>query len=79
MNTQHASDTTLNEDYQPAGFGATLAFGKRPALVVVDVVQAYVVPSSPLYAQGFVDALESNRRLVGAARRRAGAIYLCGV
>ena len=58
----------LELDYAQAGFGATLGFGKRPALLVVDVVQAYVTPGSPLFAQGFVGALAPNRRLVAAAR-----------
>jgi maleamate amidohydrolase len=58
----------LNSDYQRAGFGATLPFGRKPAVIVVDVVQAYVLPGSGLYAQGFVDALDPNRRLVAAAR-----------
>jgi len=58
----------LDSDYQRAGFGARLPFGCRPALILVDVVQAYVQPDSGLYAQGFVDALEPNRRLVAAAR-----------
>ncbi len=58
----------LNDDYRRAGFGATLPFGGCPALLVVDVVRAYVDPASPLYAAGFVDALEPNRRLVAAAR-----------
>ena len=59
---------SLNDDYQRAGFGGKLAFGKHPALLVVDVVQAYVQPDSPLYAQAFVDALASNVRLIEAAR-----------
>lgn len=66
------SGADLRADYAQAGFGATLPFGERPALVVVDVVQAYVTPASPLFAQSFVDALAPNRRLVAAARA-AGA------
>ncbi len=60
--------TSLGDDYLRAGFGATLPFGERPALLVVDVVRAYVDPTSPLYAAGFVEALAPNRRLVAAAR-----------
>ena len=60
--------TDLDADYQGAGFGATLPFGPRPAVLVVDLVQAYTQPGSRLYAQGFVDAVPANRRLVGAAR-----------
>ena len=58
----------LTADYQRAGFGATLPFGSCPALLVVDAVQAYTLPHSPLFASGFVDALAPNRRLVAAAR-----------
>lgn len=58
----------LQDDYQRAGFGGTLSFGKKPALLVIDVVLAYVQPDSPLFAQSFVDALAPNIRLVEAAR-----------
>ena len=69
----------LNDDYLRAGFGATLPFGTHPALLVVDVVQAYVVPHSPLFAQGFVDALEPNRRLVAAARAAGVPVFFTRV
>ena len=58
----------LDADYRQAGFGGTLAFGSRPALLVVDVVQAYLVPGSPLYAARFVEAVPPNLRLIDAAR-----------
>jgi len=57
----------LTEDYQRAGFGARLMPGLQPALLVVDVNEAYLDPESPLYA-GVEDALASNIRLVQAAR-----------
>lgn len=40
----------LSDDYAGAGFGGTVGFGKRPAVLVVDMVRAYVEPTSPLYA-----------------------------
>jgi maleamate amidohydrolase len=58
----------LDDDYRRAGFGATLSFGKRPALLLVDLVNGYVDPASPLYAPPFVAALEPNRRLLVSAR-----------
>lgn len=58
----------LDTDYRNAGFGGSLPFGKRAALLIVDVVEAYLQPGSPLYAEGFVRALESNIRLVACAR-----------
>lgn len=59
--------TDLTEDYAAAGFGGRLSFGVRPALLVVDVCNAYLDPASPLYA-GVESAFASNIRLVNAAR-----------
>lgn len=57
----------LDEDYAKAGFGGSLKFGQRPALLVIDVVNAYLTPESPLYAD--VDSeLHSNIRLIDRAR-----------
>ena len=58
----------LTQDYEQAGFGRHLSLGKRPALIVVDVVNAYLLPGSPLYAEGFVTALASCERLAALAR-----------
>ncbi len=69
----------LDADYEGAGFGARLPFGQRPALVVVDVVQAYVQPGSRLCAQGFVDAVPANRELVAAARKAGVPVIFTGV
>lgn len=57
----------LEADYAGAGFGAGLGFGARPAVLVVDMVRAYVDPSSPLYA-GVEDTVEPARRVIEAAR-----------
>ncbi len=58
-------DLTLN--YQRAGFSGRLSFGSKTALLVIDVVQAYLRKDSPLYA-GVEDALASTLRLIEAAR-----------
>lgn len=57
----------LNADYAAAGFGGRLQMGRKPALLIVDVVMAYLDPQSPLYA-GVESALASNERLAAAAR-----------
>lgn len=52
----------------PAGaFDGRLVPGRRVALLIVDVVMAYLEPASPLYA-GVEAALASNERLLAAAR-----------
>lgn len=68
----------LNADYRAAGFGGRLAFGRRPALLVIDVVEAYLRKESPLYA-GVEDARDSNIRLVDAARRASVPVIFTNV
>lgn len=58
----------LDQDYEKAGFGNRLGFGKRPALVLVDFVMAYLDPGSPLYA-GVEAELAVAERLLAAARK----------
>ncbi|MBD3926722.1 isochorismatase family protein [Nocardioides cavernae] len=60
----------LSDDYAAAGFMGRLGFGARPAVVVVDVVRAYLEPGSPLAdgAGRFEGARASAARVVRAAR-----------
>jgi nicotinamidase-related amidase len=58
---------SLSRNYASGGFGKSLEPGPRPALLVVDFVQAYLVPGSPLYA-GVESARDACRQLLGAAR-----------
>lgn len=41
---------TLEDNYAGGGFGLSLPPGRRPALIIVDFVLAYLQPGSPLYA-----------------------------
>lgn len=58
---------SADNDYAAAGFGQRLGFGKRPALIVIDFVDAYLVETSPLYA-GVEDELASAARVLQSAR-----------
>ena len=60
---------TLQEDYKQAGFGNRLSLGKRPALIVIDFVKAYLDKESPLYA-GIEDTLTACVDLLTFARER---------
>ena len=68
----------LDREYASAGFNGRLTFGDRPALIVVDVVQAYLRKDSSLYA-GVEEALASTLRLISAARRSAIPIIYTNV
>jgi nicotinamidase-related amidase len=46
----------------------TLEPGRKPALLIVDFVRAYLTPGSPLYA-GVEDARDAAVKLLAAARR----------
>lgn len=69
---------SLQDDYSKAGFGGRLAFGRAPALLIVDVVMAYLDPASPLYAAA-EDALASNVRLAEAARMAGAPVVFTNV
>lgn len=57
----------LDNDYAAAGFGNRLGFGEKPALLVVDMVQAYFKPGEALYA-GVEAELAVTLRLIDEAR-----------
>lgn len=62
--TQKNDDLAAN---YVGAFDGRLSFGKRPALLIVDFVMAYLDKESPLYAN-VEAALASNERLLAAAR-----------
>jgi len=48
----------LDDDYKKAGFGGSLGFGRRPAVILIDAAKAYIDPNAPLYV-GSEDAFQS--------------------
>jgi maleamate amidohydrolase len=68
----------LTGDYRAAGFGGALVPGRRPALLIVDVVMAYLDPASSLYA-GVEAELASNERLLAAARAAGVPVILTNI
>ena len=60
------SDDDLNENYRGA-FDGSLGFGRTPALILIDFVEAYFAKASPLYA-GVEGALVAALSLRDAAR-----------
>lgn len=67
----------LAQNYAGA-FDGRLPPGKRVGLLIVDVVMAYLEPSSPLYA-GVEAALASNERLLAAAREGGAPVVFTNV
>lgn len=71
------TDTDLKANYA-AAYDNRIGFGKKPALILIDFVQAYFEPSSPLHA-GVEAALASALRIRAAARAKAMPVILTGV
>lgn len=68
-----SSDPAATEDvrtnYGRGRFGGRLGAGRRSALLLVDLCNAYLEPGSPLYAgQSALDAVDACGRLLDAAR-----------
>lgn len=49
-------------------WGGRVGFGRHPALLVVDFLQAYTRPGAALYAPGVVEAMNHAPRLLESAR-----------
>jgi maleamate amidohydrolase len=74
----NAEKADLQGDYKEAGFGRSLSFGRKPALLIVDFVRAYIEPGSPLYAN-CAPAFESAKRVTAAARAARIPVIFTGV
>ena len=67
----------LTENYRGA-FDGSLGFGRAPALILVDFVEAYFDEQSPLYAD-VGEALSSALRIREAARAAGIAVFYTNV
>jgi maleamate amidohydrolase len=63
------AEETLAENYARGGFMSRLEPGRQPALLLIDLVNAYFLEGSPLYGgEGCRQALQGSVALLGAAR-----------
>jgi maleamate amidohydrolase len=51
-------------------FDGQMGFGRSPAIIVVDFINAYTQASSPLYAPAVVEAVKATVPLLEAARKK---------
>lgn len=68
----------IDTDYAAAGFNGSLPFGKSPALVIIDVVMAYIDPASHLYL-GPDNALPQMARLADACRAKGVPVIFTNI
>lgn len=79
------AEETLLENYARGGFTHRLAFGRRPALLLIDLVEAYFSENSPLFGgEGCRQALRGAIELLRVSRAAAipvvhtNVAYQCG-
>ncbi len=63
----NSNDPALNTDYAGAGFGGSLDFGKKAALLHIDFARAYIDKTCSLYA-GVEESAEAAKEVLAAAR-----------
>ena len=71
------TDDDLEANYREA-YDNRIGFGKKPALILIDFVEAYFDPACALYA-GVDDALASALRVRAAARRKGVPVIYTNV
>lgn len=72
------TDEHVREFYRQRGFAARVGFGRRPALLIIDFINAFTDLSSPLAAH--LDAqVEATRKLLEAARAARIPIFFTTV
>lgn len=59
---------TDEEFFRQRGFGQTMGFGQRPALVIVDIIRAFTDPDMPLGSNLDAEVAATNQ-LIDACRR----------
>jgi len=52
-------------------FDNKIGFGKSPAIVVIDFINAYTTPGAAFFGQGVVDAVKASVPLLSAARSKS--------
>ncbi len=67
------------QEPSPGPFDGHLQPGERPALLLVDMVQAYLDPRSPLYCQTAKAALDKAAGMLEAAREASKPVILTKV
>ncbi len=60
---------SLTDNYKGV-FDGRLGFGKRPALLIVDFINAYITAGTPLYAPDVVTAVQETVALLALAREK---------
>jgi maleamate amidohydrolase len=68
------ADLTIGEIYRQRGFAGRVGFGTRPALLIIDFIQAFTSTSSPL-GSNLDEEVAATHRLLELMRARQFAVH----
>jgi nicotinamidase-related amidase len=74
--------TSISDSYAASGYGTVMGWGKRPALLLIDVCKAYWTPGSPLDVTSHEPSAQTPqvmRNLLAAARENNIPVYWTAV
>ncbi|KAH6880530.1 n-carbamoylsarcosine amidase [Thelonectria olida] len=74
--------TSISDSYAASGYGTVMGWGKRPALLLIDVCKAYWTPGSPLDVTGHEPSAKTPQvmqSLLAAARENNIPVYWTAV
>lgn len=61
--------------YSRIGYARRMGYGSTPALVVIDMAQAWTLPGGPFYCDGIEAIIDVTRRLLDAAHSRNVPVF----
>ncbi|MBI4277641.1 MAG: isochorismatase family protein [Armatimonadetes bacterium] len=61
--------------YEQAGWGGRVGFGRRPALIIIDMFAAFVDPAYPFASAGARDCARAIRPILDAARAAGAPVF----
>jgi maleamate amidohydrolase len=67
-----APAVTASQNYAGV-WGNRIGFGRKAAVIVIDLLQGYTLPGAPLYAPGVVKCVKEVPELLRWARKKQGA------
>lgn len=66
---------SVRQFYESKGFGGRKGFGKRPAILVIDLAKAWIDESSPIGSRNLEPVVKNTAVILEAARRKHVPIF----
>lgn len=68
-------EQAVRELYEARGFGGRVGFGRKPAVVVIDLAESWLDESSPLGSRHLAGVLDNTVRVLATARKSGHPVF----